>query len=116
MSTFLPRDVQAGLDAERDRASRDSSRLKIKTGKESFRILRLWQNGFALEDEYAPAIRGFVDIYDGERHLYQCLVIASEDLEGERRVEFKRSTLATDRPPLDFFLEDTAPVALIGSA
>ena len=114
MSTFLPRDVQAGLDAARNKASRDSSRLKVKTGKESFRILRLWQNGFALEDEHA--IRGFVDIYDGERHLYQCLVIASEDLEGERRFEFKRSTLATDRPPLDFVVEDTAPVALIGSA
>ncbi|MDG2405701.1 MAG: hypothetical protein P8M25_12310 [Paracoccaceae bacterium] len=116
MSTFIPRDVQAGLDAARNRASRDSSRLKIKTGKESFRILRLWQNGFALEDKCAPAIRGFIDIYEGERHLYQCLVIASEDLEGERHFEFKRSTLATDRPPLDFFIEETAPVALLGSA
>ena len=30
MSTFLPQDVQAGLDAARIKALRKSSRLKIK--------------------------------------------------------------------------------------
>lgn len=116
MSTFLPCDVQASLDAARNKVERDSSRLKIKTGKETCRILRLWKNGFALEAEQAPAIRGFVDIYDGERHLYQCLIIASENLNGERQFEFKRNTLAKDRPPLDFFLAETSPVALLSSA
>ena len=65
MSTFLPQDVQAGLDAARIKALRKSSRLKIKTDLESFRVLRLWDNGFSLEAGTAPGLRGLVDIYDG---------------------------------------------------
>ena len=41
MSTFLPYDVQAGLDAARIKALRKSSRLKIKTDQESFHVLSL---------------------------------------------------------------------------
>ncbi len=64
-----------------------------------------------LED--APKLRGLVDIYDGARHLYQCLIVASEAQDGEMIYEFKRHTAAVDRAPLDFSPEENAPVALI---
>ena len=113
MSTFLPQDVQAGLDAARIKALRKSSRLKIKTDLESFRVLRLWDNGFSLEAGTAPGLRGLVDIYDGECHLYECLIIASDEENGEMRFEFKRNTVVTDQAPVDFYRSENAPVALL---
>ena len=113
MSTFLPQDVQAGLDAARIKALRKSSRLKIKTDLESFRVLRLWDNGFSLEAGTAPGLRGLVDINDGERHLYECLIIASDEENGEMRFEFKRNTVVTDQAPVDFYRSENAPVALL---
>ena len=113
MSTFLPQDVQAGLDAARIKALRKSSRLKIKTDLESFRVLRLWDNGFSLEAGTAPGLRGLVDIYDGGRHLYECLIIASDEENGEMRFEFKRNTVVTDQAPVDFYRSENAPVALL---
>ena len=113
MSTFLPQDVQAGLDAARIKALRKSSRLKIKTDLESFRVLRLWDNGFSLEAGTAPGLRGLVDIYDGERNLYECLIIAYDEENGEMRFEFKRNTVVTDQAPVDFYRSENAPVALL---
>ena len=113
MSTFLPYDVQAGLDAARIKALRKSSRLKIKTDQESFHVLRLWDNGFSLEAGTAPGLRGLVDIYDGEHHLYECLIIASDEQNGELRFEFKRNTVVTDQAPVDFYRSENAPVALL---
>ena len=113
MSTFLPQDVQAGLDAARIKALRKSSRLKIKTDLESFRVLRLWDNGFSLEAGTAPGLRGLVDIYDGGRHLYECLIIASDEENDEMRFEFKRNTVVTDQAPVDFYRSENAPVALL---
>jgi len=55
-----------------------------------------------------------VDLYDGSRHLYQCLIVASEEEGDEMRYEFKRNTPAVDSAPLDFERGANKPVALIG--
>jgi hypothetical protein len=62
----------------------------------------------------APQLRGLVDLYDGSRHLYQCLIVASEEEGDEMRYEFKRNTPAVDSAPLDFERDANKPVALIG--
>ena len=59
-------------------------------------------------------MRGLVDIYDGSIHMYQCLIVASEEEGGEMRYEFKRNTRAVQSAPLDFERSENAPVALIG--
>jgi hypothetical protein len=55
-----------------------------------------------------------VDLYDGTKHLYQCLIVASEEEAGEMRYEFKRNTRAEDKVPLDFEQAPAALIALIG--
>jgi hypothetical protein len=114
MSTFRPKEVQAGLDAARIAALRKSSRLRVETGDEMYPVLRMWQGGFTVEAAVAPRLRGLVDLYDGGRHLYQCLIVASEEDAGEIRYEFKRATEAHDRAPLDFYRAPDAPIALLG--
>lgn len=114
MTDFLPEAVRQGLEAARRDALRKSSRLRIMDGERMYPILRLWERGFALEAEDAPHLRGLVDIFDGGRHLYQCLIIASDEENGEMHYEFKRNTAAADKAPLDFERAEGAPIALLG--
>ena len=114
MTTFISKEVQAGLDAARKAAMREKSRLRVKAGAESWKILRMWDDGFALDADAAPHLRGMVDVYDGARHLCQALIVASVEDEGEIVCDFKYSTPHADTPPLDFVREEDAPVALIG--
>ncbi len=72
------------------------------------------ENRVSVEEENAPQLRGLVDLYDGSRHLSQCLIVASEAEGGEMRYEFKRSTAASDSAPIDFYRAPDAPVGLLG--
>jgi len=113
MSTFVPREVQAGLDRARLKAMKSKSRLRIHSGGSVFPVLRMWESGFAMEAEIAPRLRGYVDLYDGSIHLFQCLVVASEEDAGEMRYEFKRLTAVSEAPALDFAKAHDAPLAFL---
>ncbi len=112
MSDYLPKDVREGLELARKQSLRKKSRMRVRAGDETFTILRYWEDGFSLDAEEAPRLRGLVDLYDGGRHLSQCLIIASAEEAGERRFEFKRATVASDNAPLDYE-EIKGPVAFL---
>ena len=113
MTTYLPQDVRDGLDAARLADLRKRNRLRVLTGGQTWPLLRLWRSGFSVEAAVVPPLRGLVDLYDGAEHLYQCLIVASEADLGEMRYEFKRSTLAHDTAPLDFYRDPKTPVAYL---
>lgn len=113
MTTFVPKEVQAGLDNARLAAKKTASRLRLVANDMTYPVLRMWKTGFSLEAQDAPQLRGYVDLYDRENHLFECLIVASEEEIGEMRYEFKRLTAVTYRPPLDFEKLEDAPVALI---
>lgn len=113
MTTFVPKEVQAGLDRARAAALKSASRLRLSAGGKTYPVLRLWKTGFSLEAHSAPHLRGFVDLYDGGVHLSQCLIVASEEDAGEMKFEFKRLTAVSDAPAIDFERAENAPVALI---
>ncbi|MGR3614901.1 MAG: hypothetical protein ACU0BB_02530 [Paracoccaceae bacterium] len=114
MTTFISKEVQEGLEAARIAGMKKSSRLRVQVGDDYYRVLRLWKTGFTVEAETTPRLRGLVDLYDGARHLYQCLIVATEAEGAEMQYEFKRSTIADDKAPLDFYRDVDAPVALLG--
>lgn len=116
MTTYLPKEIQADLDAARIETARRKSRYRVEAGAQSFRVLRLWDGGFSVATETAPELRGLVDLFDGGRHLYQALIVASEEEVGEVLYEFKRNTAAADAAPLDFARDPDAPIALLGPA
>jgi hypothetical protein len=113
MLEFLPQDIRDGLDAARKREAKRKSRLRVQVGEAVFPILRFWHDGFALDADLAPNLRGLVDVYDGDRHIFQCLIIASTLENGDLICDFKRSTAVTDSAPLDFWRDENAPVALL---
>ena len=75
--------IRKGLEDARLASLRRAGRLCVHDGDRIHRVLRLWDGGFALEAGAAPGLRGHVDLYDGPRHVYRCLVIADGDEDGD---------------------------------
>lgn len=113
METILSKEVQQGLDVARLAALKRSSRLRIDVNGKMYPVLRMWGSGFALDAADAPRLRGLADLYNGTDHLFQCLIVATDQEAGEIRFEFKRATAVRDAAPLDFERAADAPVALI---
>ena len=114
MTTYLPKDVQQGLEAARLAGVKKTSRLRVLAGDAFYPVLRKWRSGFSVEAATTPHLRGLVDLYEDDRHLWQCLIVASGRDGGEMLYEFKRATAAEDRAPLDFYRDPDAPIALLG--
>ncbi len=113
MLEFLSKEVAEGLALAQKRAARRKSRLRIHVGGEIYPVLRLWEDGLALDAGQIPALRGLIDLYDGGRHISQCLIIASEAENGELICDFKRSTAVADHAPRDYWLDENAPAAYL---
>ncbi|SLN29473.1 hypothetical protein [Pseudooctadecabacter jejudonensis] len=114
MIESLPQSIWTEMHAAKRRADRKISRLRVEAGGDSFRVLRLTSEGFVVEAETTPKLRGLVDLYDGGRHLSQCLIVAAAQEGDEMVYDFKRNTAAADGAPLDFERPDDAPIALLG--
>lgn len=113
MTDILPKDVLDGLKMARKRKQRKNSRLRVRDGDKTFTIIRHWASGFAVDAEDGSQLRGLVDVFDGARHMSQCLIIAAEQEAGEMVYEFKRTTAANRSAPLDYERDESAPVALL---
>ena len=108
MSEYLSDAVRDELANARPPDNRRKPRLTVKVGGNSFTILRTWDTGFAVDANEAPKMRGFVDVYDGVRHVAKCLVYATVEEAGQMHYEYKRETRAADGPALDY--ERSRPV------
>ena len=113
MTTYLPKDLRDDLEAARLANLGKRSRWRVVIGETSFPVLRLRRNGFSVDQGKVPPLRGLVDVYDGPRHLYQCLIVATAEEAGEMWYEFKRNTAAEDKAPLDHIRETPVPTALL---
>lgn len=113
MSEYLPEAVRKGLEDARVAMLRQSGRLCVHDGDRVHRISKVWDGGFAIVAEDAPHLRGLVEIYDGSRHLAQCLIVTSYVERDLMVYDYKRSTPVADRAPLDFVAAEGRPVALL---
>ena len=117
MSSFLPEAVLQGIEAARAAALRRSNRLCLHDGDRVHRVLRLWDEGVALAALDAGPVRGWVQLYDGPRHLATCLLVGDPEERGDEWVYgFKSRTLVAEHPPLDHERADLLPVGLIPQA
>lgn len=113
MLEFLPKEIAEGLAQARKRESSRKSRLRVQVGEAVFPVLRFWHDGFALDADLAPKLRGLVDVYDGSRHIFQCLIVASAVEDGQLVCEFKRNTAVRESAPLDYWREEHAPIGYL---
>jgi hypothetical protein len=115
MSEFMPEHILRELADARRSARRKRATRVVHVGDEAYPILEMTEDGFSVEADTAPKLRGFIDIYDGPRHLYQALIVASEQAGDLMRYEFKRNTAATGSAPVDFERPDDRPTGLLPS-
>lgn len=116
MSSFLPKSVRDELAAAQKKSRRKQATRVVHVGDEAYAILDYSEDGFSVDVEDTPRLRGLIDIYDGPRHLYQALIVASARQGDVMRYEFKRNTAASTTPPVDFEQPDDRPVALLSKA
>jgi hypothetical protein len=116
MLEFLPKEIVEGLAMARNREAARKSRLRVQVGEAVFPVLRFWHDGFALNATTTPKLRGLVDVYDGGRHVFQCLIVASAEEHGQLVYEFKRSTAVRDTAPLDYWRDENAPLGYLPRA
>ncbi len=116
MLEFLPNEVVEALAAARNREVTRKSRLRVQVGETVFPVLRFWHDGFAMDAAFATKLRGLVDVYDGSRHVFQCLIVASTVEHGQLVCEFKRNTAVRDSAPLDYWRDEHAPVGYLPRA
>ena len=113
METHFSPDVMAGLRKARMKDAIKKNRLRVHDGADEYPVIKIWETGFSMPLGKAPNLRGFVDLFDGARHLLQCLVIQSEPDGDQMIYEFKRRTAVLDSAPKDYAEDANAPVALI---
>jgi hypothetical protein len=113
MLEFLPSDIRDALAAARRRADRRRARLRVQVGGAVFPILRLGDGGMVLDAGLTPHLRGHVEVFDGARHLFSALIVATASENGELHCDFKRTTRAADRAALDFCQDEHAPAGLL---
>ena len=76
--------------------------LVLQAGSRRFPILDLDHESCLIEAPDSAALRGFADIYDGERHLAQCLILLAAPEGDLLRCTFKRRTASRLDPPADY--------------
>ncbi|MBP7003601.1 hypothetical protein [Amaricoccus sp.] len=76
--------------------------LVLEAGTRRFPILDLAADSCLIEASDSACLRGYADIWDGERHLAQCLLVVAAPEGGLLRCSFKRRTAFRLEPPRDF--------------
>ena len=113
IAEYLSKEVRDGLELARKAQLAKRSRLRVHVDDQTYKIVRFSSNSFAVDGDDAPQLRGLVDIYDGGRHLYQALIVATS-FDGTNMVfEFKRNTVTALGPALDFERDENAPAGLL---
>ena len=112
MDTVLPDGMRpAEHPLKRTRAR--INRLRLRAGAASIDVVEAWKDGFALARKGPQPRRGFVDLFDGARHLFHGLVYQTGETPDKTIYAFKVTRKAGLSQPLDFAADPTAPVALI---
>jgi len=115
MLEFLPEDIRRGLEAARSRAARQKSRLCVHVGDDVFPIQKLDDFGFTVDLRRVPPLRGFVDIFDGPKHLSRALIIAASEDGHAMTYDFKRETPVKETRIRDYAEERVGPSGYLSS-
>ena len=107
----LQAEISAALHAAKPKRAAKSYCVKTIDG--SFPVLKLWRDGFEVSEADAPRLRGHVDIYSGEEHIARCLIVFAKAEFGVATYEFKRRTDDAAQGPVDYAVDENAPVALL---
>lgn len=102
MIEMLPEAVRRGLEQARKSSLHRNDRLCVHDGDDIYRVLRFWEDGLSIDAKHGDRLRGRVEIYDGARHLYQCLIENGRQEADEIIFDFKWLHPVAEQPAADF--------------
>ncbi len=102
MSEFVQPEIAAALEVARRNAKREGSRHTIVAGERQHRVIELTKDGFVIEADGRPPLRGYVDLCLGEDRISRRLVVCAWAEDGLVGYEFKRSSPDKEKTPADY--------------
>jgi hypothetical protein len=88
-------------------------RMTVVAGTQSYDIMEFWGDGFSVARDGPEPDRGFVDVFDGARHILHCLAYKTGESDKASIYAFKIGQDAAMRQPQDYARAADAPIALI---
>ena len=76
--------------------------VQVRLRGDTYRDLDLTSESVLIEASDSATLRGYADIWDGERHVAQCLIVLAAPEGDLLRCSFKRRTPFRTMPPPDF--------------
>ncbi len=76
--------------------------LVLAAGTRRIPILELGRDSCLIEAPDSATLRGYADIFDGERHVAECLIVLAAPEGDLLRCSFKRRTPFRLDPPTDY--------------
>lgn len=107
----LQTEISDALHASKPR--RAAKTYTVRTVDGAFPVLKFWRDGFQVAEVDAPQLRGHVDIFSGDERVARCLIVLAKAEFGVATFEFKRRTDDAKPGPVDYAVEEHAPVALL---
>lgn len=107
----LQAEISDALHASKPK--RASKTFTVRTVDGVFPVLKFWRDGFEVAEADAPHLRGHVDIFSGDERIARCLIVLAKAEFGVATYEFKHRTDDAKPGPVDYAVEDHAPVALL---
>ena len=96
---IAPRSEIASILAKKSRDTmRLRSRFRVVAEERDHRIMELTADGFVIEADGRPPLRGYVEIFDDEERIDRRLVVCDWARDGLVGYEFKRDGAGNDVP------------------
>jgi len=92
MDVFLPQGFVAGVGRGKTHGAKRVSQMSVQAGGTRYPVSRRWDTGFAVSASEVPPLKGVVTLYDGVEPVGECLIMNSQELEGELVFTIKRAT------------------------
>lgn len=113
MEHCLPLGMRQSLHPNKREARPVRERLRLRSGSRDIDVLEAWADGFAIPRNGPQPHRGFVDMFDGSRHIRHGLVYQT-GYDGDRAIfTFKLAHDPQMAQPSDFERAPDGPKALL---
>ncbi len=83
-------------------AGRRGDQLFMESGSRRFPVVAMGPDSCLIDAPEGWTPRGFVDIFEGDRHVEQCLILLAAPEGPFLRCSFKQRTASRTEPPRDF--------------
>lgn len=92
MDAAIPEHVSAALTERAEIRRKLPGTYRVRAGERDAKVIQLATDGFVIEADGRPPLRGYADIYRGDERILRGLVIVSWAQDGKVGYEFKRGT------------------------